>query len=279
MGAFTTISGQAFRAMQFSAGVLLRDFDPANPPAALTDSMILCATSGGVSAQCTPTYEDLGEDVDNCPKNTMELKKLIGWDCKLSFTALETTLEVLALALGAADSTTATGRVKPRSTLSTADFGTVWWVGDRFDGGFAAIRLDNALGGGFELQTTDKGKGQISVELTGHGSMSDPEAVPMAFYSLEGPSVDLSALVISGASLSPAFDPDTTVYTAATTAASGTVTATAADNSAAVTLRNGGAAVANGAAASWTTGENTLSITVTNGALQKVYTVTVTRGA
>ena len=183
MGAFTTISGQAFRAMQFSAGVLLRDFDPANPPAALTDSMILCATSGGVSAQCTPTYEDLGEDVDNCPKNTMELKKLIGWDCKLSFTALETTLEVLALALGAADSTTATGRVKPRATLSTADFGTVWWVGDRFDGGFAAIRLDNALGGGFELQTTDKGKGQISVELTGHGSMSDPEAVPMASHS------------------------------------------------------------------------------------------------
>ena len=188
MAAFTAISSQAFRAMQFSAGVLLRDFDPSDPPAALTDEMILCATSGGVNAQCTPSYEDLGEDVDNCPKNTKELKKITGWDCKLSFTALETTPQVLVLALGAADTTAASGQVTPRAQLEAGDFGTVWWVGDRFDGGFAAIRLDGALGGGFELKTTDRGKGQISVELTGHGSMSDPDTVPMAFYSLDGES-------------------------------------------------------------------------------------------
>ena len=47
--------------------------------------------------------------------------------------------------------------------------------------------LDGALGGGFQLKTTDRGKGQISVELTGHGSMYAPDTVPMAFYSLDGP--------------------------------------------------------------------------------------------
>lgn len=87
----------------------------------------------------------------------------------------------------------------------------------------------------------------------------------------------LSALTLGSLTLSPAFDADTTSYTAATTNATNTVTATAADSGATITITNGSTTVANGSAATWETGENTLTIVVTNGTATKTYTITVTK--
>ena len=87
----------------------------------------------------------------------------------------------------------------------------------------------------------------------------------------------LSALTIGNLTLSPAFDADTTAYTVATTNATNTVTATAADSNATIAITNGSTTVANGSAATWAEGENTLTITVTSGAATKTYTVTVTK--
>jgi hypothetical protein len=67
-------------------------------------------------------------------------------------------------------------------------------------------------------------------------------------------------------------------YTAATTNATNMVTATPADDGALVAIDlNSGTAVTNGAAATWTAGTNTLTITVTNGAYTQTYTVVVTK--
>ena len=87
----------------------------------------------------------------------------------------------------------------------------------------------------------------------------------------------LSALTIGSLSLSPAFDKDTTSYTATTTAATNTITATASDSEATVEIKNGSTTVTNGSAATWSTGENTVTIKVTNGSESKTYTVTVTK--
>lgn len=87
----------------------------------------------------------------------------------------------------------------------------------------------------------------------------------------------LSALTLGSLTLSPAFDADTTSYTAATTNATNTVTATAADSGATITITNGSTTVANGSAATWTDGANTLTIIVTSGTATKTYTVTVTK--
>ena len=52
------------------------------------------------------------------------------------------------------------------------------------DGGMVAVCLKNALStGGFTLQTTQNGKGQVSVELTGHVSIDAQDTMPMEFYS------------------------------------------------------------------------------------------------
>lgn len=101
---FTVIPKDTFDALQLDAGVLLYDFDPENPVAP-DDEDIICATTGGITVNCTPTYSDFGEDVDNCPNNTKELKHLDGWDCGMSTTALGTSAEMIALSLGAADTT------------------------------------------------------------------------------------------------------------------------------------------------------------------------------
>lgn len=42
-------------------------------------------------------------------------------------------------------------------------------------------------------------------------------------------------------------------------------------------IKNGETTVTNGESATWSAGENTLTVTVTNGDQEKVYTVTVTK--
>ena len=186
MGMFTVIPQSTFEEMQLDAGVLLNTFNPASP-AAPADSAIICATTGGISASCVPTYSDLGEDVDNCPINTKELKHLDSWECTLGFTSLGVSPEQIKMALGAADiDGTDTTKIVPRRDLEQTDFADVWWVGDRADGGFVAIQLKNALStDGFALTTTKAGKGQVAVTLTGHVSISAQDVVPMVFYSAE----------------------------------------------------------------------------------------------
>ena len=184
MGKFTVIPQSTFEEMQLDAGVVLKKFTPATPTAP-ADEDIICPTTGGINISCVPTYSDLGEDVDNCPTNTKELKHLDGWECKMSFTSLGTSPESIRLALRAADiGSPDTTKITPRRDLKQTDFADLWWVGDRADGGMVAVCLKNALStGGFTLQTTKNGKGQVSVELTGHVSIDEQDTMPMEFYS------------------------------------------------------------------------------------------------
>ena len=180
---FTKISAEAFKSMQINAGVVLNKFDPTGATE-IQDADIICATSGGVTAECKPNITDLGDDVDNCQKNTAELMQIEDYDCTLAFTALNVTTDVIKLALGAADASEK--KVTPRMTLdptaNTGDFKDIWWVGDTIDGGFVAVKLMNALStGGLTLKTTDKGKGNISVTLTGCPRLGS-DVVPMEFY-------------------------------------------------------------------------------------------------
>lgn len=180
---FTVIPQDTFQAMQLNAGVLLKTFDPKNP-AAPKDEDIICATTGGITIVATPTYTDMGSDVDNCQDNMMELKTLDGWNCKISFTGLGTSPENIRMALGAADINAQSGAIELADKLKNTHFSDKWWVGDRADGGMVAAHLKNALStGGMTLKTTKNGKGQISVELTGHVSIKDQKTMPMEFYS------------------------------------------------------------------------------------------------
>ena len=192
---FTQIPANTFATLQLNAGILISGSTGFVPSTGvITTANILGATSGGINATCVPSFIDFGDNVDNCPKNVKELKKLDNWDCKISGTFVTVSTTLAKMMLGAADiDGTDTTKVTPRVDLLASDFQDIWFVGDYSDkngatnGGFVAIHLLNALStGGFSMKTADKEKGQFNVEFTGHVSINSQNVVPMEFYIKAG---------------------------------------------------------------------------------------------
>ena len=196
MAKFTQIPTDTFKKLQLGAGLLTTDFDTATGE--LTASNIVGATSGGVSFEATPSFSDFGEDIDNCPKNTKELKRLDGWDAKMSgsFVTMDTKAAVSVIGTAAVASDDPT-KVVPRNSVDAKDFKDIWWVGDYSDinedgtsagkAGFIAIKLIGALStGGFKIQSGDKAKGTFEFEYTGHYSIKNIDTVPFEIYIKAG---------------------------------------------------------------------------------------------
>ena len=189
---FTQIPANTFKELQLNAGILTSDFAPTT--GTVESNMMLGATSGGISFTATPTYTDLGDDIDNCPKNMMELKKLDSWEAKMSgtFLTVNTTQAkslIAAADIGVSDKT----KITPRNDVALTDFDDIWWIGDYSDkngatnGGYIAIHMMNALStGGFQIQSGDKAKGQFAFEYTAHYSMNAPDTVPFEVYIKAG---------------------------------------------------------------------------------------------
>lgn len=198
---FTQVKYDAFKEIQVEAGVILKNFDPANPVIDRHD--IVCVTSGGITITAKPSFTDYFEDVDNVPNNTKEGKQVEDWECSLSATALDTSAESIKMMLGVADiDQNDSTRITPRRDIDLSDFdSSIWWVGDRADGGFIAVQVLNVLStDGFALSTTKNGKGTTSITLTGHFSLDAVDTVPMNFYVIEGDSTATS-IVLDKASL------------------------------------------------------------------------------
>ena len=189
---FTKIPETTFSEIQLNAGVLLANFNPADGSFKLTD--IIGATTGGVSFADSMTFTDFGEDIDNCPVNMKELKKLGTHEVTMSGTFVTVTAKNVKILIGVADIASGDNtKVVPRNDLLGTDFTGIWWVGDYSDkngetkGGYVAIHLMNALNtGGFKIQSTDKGKGQFAFSFMGHYSMSAQDTVPYEVYVKAG---------------------------------------------------------------------------------------------
>lgn len=191
---FTKIPATTFQELQLNAGMLTSGFTPATGTIEQID--VLGATSGGITFSAIPSYTDMGDNIDNCPKNMMELKKLDTWDISISGTYVTAnTARAKSLAAAADIDSSDTTLVKPRNEILTADFEDIWWVGDYSDkngqtkGGFIAIHLMNALStGGFHLKTSDKAKGEFAFTYTAHFSISAQDTVPFEIYIKAGES-------------------------------------------------------------------------------------------
>lgn len=186
---YTKIPETTFQNLQLNAGVLLSDFDPET--AEVANEAIIGATTGGVNFTATPNFSDYGEDIDNCPKNMMELKKLDSWDINMSGTYVTVDVNAVKSLVCAAD--VDGEKIIPRNDLSLEDYTDVWWVGDYSDqngetnGGYVAIHMMNALStGGFAIQSNDNGKGNFAFTYTAHYSMSEQETVPFEVYVKAG---------------------------------------------------------------------------------------------
>ena len=198
---FTQVKYDAFKEIQVEAGVILKKFNPANPVIDRKD--IICVTSGGITITAQPEFSDYFEDVDNVPNNTKEGKQVDNWNCTFAATALDTSAESIKLELGVADiDGNDDTRITPRKDILLSDcIDSLWWVGDRADGGFVAVQILNVLStDGFSLKTTKNGKGTTDITLTGHFSLDSVDTVPMNFYVVEGSS-EATSLSIDKSSL------------------------------------------------------------------------------
>lgn len=187
---YTQIPSTAFKNIQLNAGILVDAFTPSTG----VIGNLLGATSGGVNFTDTVEYKDFGEDIDNCPKNMLELKKLDKHEVKMTGTFVTINAATAKWLAGAADvDDIDSTHIIPRNDILASDFKDIWWIGDYSDGntgdnaGFVAIRMMNALNtGGFQIQTTDKEKGKFAFEFMGHYSMEAQDTVPYEIYVRQG---------------------------------------------------------------------------------------------
>lgn len=113
-------------------------------------------------------------------------------------------------------------------------------------------------------------------------SVTDPETYKkwyeQVYYNEEITlPANLTSLTIGSLTLTPAFNPNTTVYGVTTANATNTVTAIGSDGSS-VKITVNGSELQSGSPATWNDGDNAVTVTVTNGTDSKAYTVTVTKG-
>ena len=187
---FTQIPTDTFEKLQLNAGILCEEFAPSTG----TVTGLLGATTGGISFADNVTYTDFGEDIDNCPKNMLELKKIDSREVTMNGTFVTVSTALAKRLAGAADiDGTDTTKVTPRDVLADTDFDDIWWVGDYSEvntganAGYIAIHMLNALNtGGFQITSTDKGKGQFAFTFTGHYSIDAQDTVPYELYVKAG---------------------------------------------------------------------------------------------
>ena len=192
MAKFTQVRTDTWESIQINAGVLVSTFDPAT--GTYTKANILGATNGGVSFATNPEYVDYGEDIDNVPANTKQLKRIKSYSPELSgtFTVIDTALGKRLIAAADIDSQN-DAHIIPRENLTTTDFGDIWLVGDystkngNINGGYVAIHVKNALStGGFQWQTSKDGKGQFAFTFTGHYDLENMDDIPFEMYVKDG---------------------------------------------------------------------------------------------
>ena len=189
---FTKIPSDTFEHLTINAGILLKGEEGFNPSTnSYSETDLVGATSGGCTFAANAEYKDYGEDIDNCPKNMLELKRITSWEATLAGTFVSIDDALCKKLVGAADNTS--GHIVPRDTLKETDFEDLWLVCDYSEhngdtnGGYVAIHLMNALNtAGFQLTSADDEKGKFAFTFTAHYSLAAQETVPFEIYIKKG---------------------------------------------------------------------------------------------
>ena len=188
---FSKVPNDTFSTLQMNAGILVDEFTPETG----VIGNIIGATTGGLSFNANPTYEDFGSDVDNVPANTKQLKRIRSYDPAVSGNFVTVTAAMAKELNGAGDFATGDEtHIIPSHVLKDTDFNDIWLVGDYSDkntgtgkAGYVAIHIIDALNTtGFQWTTTKDGKGQFAFDYHGHYDMTNPDVVPFEIYVKTG---------------------------------------------------------------------------------------------
>ena len=268
---YKKIPENTFKQIQMNAGIVCTTFNPSTG----VFSGLLGATTGGIQFTATPAFTDYGEDIDNCPKNTKELKVLDSWEAKMSgtFVTIDATTAKRLTAAADVDSNNS-AHIIPRNDIEQTDFQDIWWVGDYSDvntgnaAGFCAVHMKNALStGGFQIKSTDKAKGNFAFEFTGHYSINAQDTVPFEIYVKSGTPTVEPSIVLDKHTINLVKD-DTYTFAPTVVPSDATVTWSSGSDSVA-TVTSGGVVTAEGA------GNTIITAAITSGGVTYSDTCTV----
>lgn len=186
----TRIPIDTFKKLAINAGIVVDSFDIETR----TIGNIMFATSGGINFTDTVNTNDFGEDIDNAPDNTMELKRLESHEIKLSGTSVTIDKALAKMNIGAADiDELDTNHIIPRNFFKLTDFKGLWFLLDYSDvnegtsAGLVVVHLMNTLStGGLQIQSADKAKTTFPFEYTAHYSMEAQDTVPYEIWIIPG---------------------------------------------------------------------------------------------
>lgn len=188
---FTKVMPNAWDHIQINAGVVVTGFDPTDG----SYTGILGATGDGLTFNPNPSYEDFGSDIDNCPPNTKQLKRLVSYDPSLSGT-FKTITQALAAMLGPGTLNSTTGAITPAMELTDAMFQDVTVIGDYSKtntdvsttqkAGWCAVTIKRALNiTGYQWKTNKDGKGEFAFDFHGHYDLDNIDDPPFEYYVVE----------------------------------------------------------------------------------------------
>ena len=195
MSRYEQVRPTAWKEFVTGVGFMCTTFTPATG----AYSGIVAATKGGMTFNPNLTFKDYGEDVDNCPKRTMELMRVDEYDPQFSGTAISLDVGFMGMLMAAVtvtppQTTGGATQFTPTRQLTTDMFtDELWFVANYSDdnssstGGFIAIKLKNVLNlPGFQISTTDREKGEFAFEFHGHYSIDDVDDVPFEIWLKTG---------------------------------------------------------------------------------------------
>lgn len=235
---YKKIRPETLNELTMNVFMLVSTFDPEafDFATGISGSTIIASTTGGVTFADTPEFTDFGEDIDNCPKNTMELKRKEDGEVKLSGNLVTVNADMVKMLIAGA--TIIGNKIIPTTDLRTAHFiDTLWGLTDYGNGGLMAIKMKRVLNtSGFSVSTTDKSKAQLAFDFTCHKTIKDLADPPYEVYLLE-PETSTAGIELSTHAVTIEKD-DTYALVATTVPSSQTVTWTSSDTSVA-TVSNG----------------------------------------
>ena len=214
---YTKVPTDLFEHLQLNTGILVEDFDPTTGEV----TGLLGATTGGITFNSNPEYEDYADGVDNLPLNTAEMKKIKQFNPEITGTFVSVSPERIKMLIAAADidenyeDETVT-HIVPRTDINMNDFTDLWWVGDYSDvntgegAGFLAIHVMNTLSTGGYSITAAEGKGQHGFTFTGHYTLAEQDTVPFEIYAKKGESEEDEDEELGGGGTTPGTSDTTT---------------------------------------------------------------------
>lgn len=166
--------------IQLGAGAILKTKYTAGTK--LTVDNILSATNGGMTIAIVPEF--FTPSIDGNFDNVMGTGKTVTrYTATLTFTAVEADAEVLAKALGCADTTgnIITGRHK----IKASDYSDIYAIGEKGDGSIIQFTLKNAMNtSGLRLATANNGNGGISFSISANYDVNDLNNPPFEIETI-----------------------------------------------------------------------------------------------